>query len=182
MKLYPALIPNISRDAITRLLEKNPASEEGQTYITIEDQNKIPEAEKDVGAVIRSYLEVDREIQEEAQRTLKSKGLEYKELGAIKRGVAQRRNHPMGDDAIDFLVNQVIEALYASNNIDEIWAEDHELRRQVVLVFRNYLTVDEEVDKEARRRIKNLQEGTLDWEVAYDEQVSRIKRVKGLIK
>jgi hypothetical protein len=42
------------------------------------------------------------------------------------------------------------------------------------------MQVDEELDEEVRRRIKNLQEGTSTWEVEYGKVLDQIKRNRGL--
>ena len=37
------------------------------------------------------------------------------------------------------------------------------------------------IDSEVRRRIKNLEEGTRGWEIAYQQTLERINRLKGEI-
>ncbi len=45
---------------------------------------------------------------------------------------------------------------------------------------KNHMQVDEELDEEVRRRIKNLEEGTSTWEVEYGKVLDQIKRNRGL--
>ena len=42
------------------------------------------------------------------------------------------------------------------------------------------MMVEEELDAEVRRRIKNLEEGTSTWEVEYQRALEQIKRNRGL--
>ncbi len=44
-----------------------------------------------------------------------------------------------------------------------------------------FLDVDEEIDREARARLKHLQEGTSAWEVEYHKTVELLRRSRGLI-
>jgi len=41
--------------------------------------------------------------------------------------------------------------------------------------------VDEDIDREARSRLKHLSEGTQAWEVEYQKTVEQIRRNKGLV-
>jgi len=47
-------------------------------------------------------------------------------------------------------------------------------------VLKKHMQVDEELDEEVRRRIKNLEEGTSTWEVEYGKVLDQIKRNRGL--
>jgi hypothetical protein len=42
------------------------------------------------------------------------------------------------------------------------------------------MLVDEELDEEVRRKIKNLEEGTATWEVEYTKVLDQMKRNRGL--
>src|SRR5260370_21269944 len=42
-------------------------------------------------------------------------------------------------------------------------------------LFRSNMQVDEELDEEVRRRIKNLQEGTSTWEIEYGKVLDQIR-------
>jgi hypothetical protein len=42
------------------------------------------------------------------------------------------------------------------------------------------MQIDDEVDAEVRRRIKNLEEGTATWEVEYQKAVDQIKKNRHL--
>jgi len=40
--------------------------------------------------------------------------------------------------------------------------------------------VDDELDEEVRRKIKNLEEGTATWEIEYSKVLDQMKRNRGL--
>ena len=97
-----------------------------------------------------------------------------------KREMADVRGFKMGDEGIDYIINQMIEFLLISRNIEEVFAEDHTIRRKIYQVFKKHLDVDEDIDREARSRLKHLSEGTQAWEVEYQKTVEQIRRNKGL--
>ena len=63
----------------------------------------------------------------------------------------------------------------------EVYAEDHQIRKKIYQVFKKHLDVDEDIDREARARLKHLSEGTQAWDVEYQKTVEQIRRNKGLI-
>ena len=171
MKIYARMIPLISREIIARL------GDEGDIEV---DENLVEEAELDVGAVMRQYLEEERLLNEEVKERLTKLGRPYSDFARLKAAVAQERGFLLGDEGIDFVINQMLEFFLVSNNIEEVFSEDHEMRRKVHDILKKYLTVDEEIDREARSRIKNLEEGTPQWEIEYEKNVSQIKRSRGI--
>jgi hypothetical protein len=42
------------------------------------------------------------------------------------------------------------------------------------------LKVTEEVEQEARSRLKNVKEGTPEWDIEYPRMLAQVKRQKGL--
>jgi hypothetical protein len=68
----------------------------------------------------------------------------------------------------------------ASAHVDEVFADDTVLRKKVRDILRKHMAVDEELDQEVRKRIKNLEEGTAAWDVEYARAMDQIKRKHGL--
>lgn len=172
MRIYARMIPLISREIIARL------SDEGDIEV---DEGLIDEAELDVGAVMRQYLEDEHKLNDEVKDRLDRLGRPYSDFARFKKVMAEEQGFKLGDDAIDYVINQMLEFFLVSRNIEEVYSEDHEMRRKIVEILRKYLMVDEEIDREARARIKNLQEGTPQWEIEYEKTVSQLKRSRGLI-
>jgi uncharacterized protein len=48
-------------------------------------------------------------------------------------------------------------------------------------VMKKHLDVDDEIDREARARLKHLQEGTSAFDIEYNKTVEQIRRARGLI-
>jgi hypothetical protein len=82
---------------------------------------------------------------------------------------------------LDYLLDQCIEMLMHSNNVDEVFGQDHDLRRSMRPVLKKHLAVDEELELEVRSKLKHVQEGTRTWEVEYKKIMSEIQRRKGLV-
>ena len=68
----------------------------------------------------------------------------------------------------------------AGKPVSEIFVDDSVMRKRMADVLKKHMQVDDELDEEVRRRIKNLQEGTSTWEVEYGKVLDQIKRNRGL--
>ncbi|HEY6910002.1 MAG TPA: DUF507 family protein, partial [Myxococcales bacterium] len=112
---------------------------------------------------------------------LERRGYDHSRFNQVKREMADVRGFKMGDEGIDYIINQMIEFLLISRNVEEVFAEDHSIRRKIYQVFKKHLDVDEDIDREARSRLKHLSEGTQAWEVEYQKTVEQIRRNKGLL-
>jgi uncharacterized protein len=169
MKLYAGKIPVIGAELVRSLINDGD--------IAVIDR---AEAELDVQAVLKEYLRVDREITEKSKDLLQKRNLPYEQFGKVKRTLAQEKGFGMGDDGLDWMTTQLIESFMQSPHIEEVFAEDSVLRRKMTAVLKKHMMVDEEIDAEVRRRIKNLEEGTSTWEVEYQRALEQIKRNRGL--
>ena len=87
----------------------------------------------------------------------------------------------MGDEGIEYVIGQMIEFLLISRNVEEVYSDDHPLRKKIFNIFKKHLDVDDEIDREARARLKHLQEGTSAWEVEYGKTIDLLRRSRGLI-
>jgi len=171
MKIYRKVIPKIAKDIVRSLLASK--------AIEVEDGHR-DEAELDVAAVLVEYLnEVDR-INHDAHEALQRHGLGVETLGRVKRSLADSRKIIVGEGAEEFVVNRIIEGLFESKNIEEVFAEDNEIRKMVNDAMVKYVGVDEELDREVRGRLKNLREGTAEWEVEYGRLIEQMRHSKTL--
>ncbi len=171
MKLIAKLVPKLAKDLVEALIENED--------IEVEPKNK-EEAYKDFAGILNEYIRLEREITEEAKDVLAKRGFGMSRFSEAKKMAAQARKVPLGDDALDYVLNQILEFLLISKNIEEVYAEDHVMRKRMVGFIRKHLNVNEELDQEVRRRIKNVQEGTRDWEIAYQRTLEQVRRAKGL--
>ena len=169
MRLYSGKIPTIAGEIVKNLVDAGD--------IAVVDKS---EAEMDAQAVLKEYLRLDREITEKAKDVLQKRGLPYEQFGKIKRTIAGEKGFGLGEDGLEWMTTQMIESFMQSPHIAEIFVEDSVLRKQMTDVLKKHMQVDEELDEEVRRRIKNLQEGTSTWEVEYGRVLDQIKRNRGL--
>jgi len=169
MRLYSGKIPTIAGEIVKKLLD------EGD--IAVIDRT---EAEMDAQAVLKEYLRLDREITDKAKDVLQKRGLPYEQFGKVKRTLAHEKAFGLGEEGLEWMTNQMIESFMQSPHIEEIFAEDGVLRKRMADIMKKHMLVDEELDEEVRRKIKNLEEGTATWEIEYGKVLDQMKKNRGL--
>ena len=172
MRLYPKVIPVISRETIQQLMQ------DGDIEV---EPMRIADAEMDLSAIMREYLTNEERVNQATREALERRGYDHSKFNQVKREMADVRGFKMGDEGIEYVVNQMIEFLLISRNVEEVFAADNTLRQKIFAVMKKHLDVDEEIDREARARLKHLQEGTSAWEVEYNKTVDLLRRSRGLI-
>ena len=95
--------------------------------------------------------------------------------------MADVRGFKMGDEGIEYCINQMLEFLLISRNVEEVFSADNVMRSKIFQSMKKHLDVDDEIDREARGRLKHLQEGTSAFEVEYNKTIEQIRRARGLI-
>ena len=169
MKLYSGKIATIAGEIIKQLTEAGD--------VEVSDAN---EAKLDVEAVLKEYLRMDRELTEQAKDEVDRKKLPYEQFGKLKRALAEKRDFAIGDESLNWITTQVLETFMQSNHVDEVFSDDATLRRKLRDLLRKHMAVDDELDEEVRRRIKNLVEGTQTWEIEYSKVMDQMKRKHGI--
>jgi hypothetical protein len=172
MRLYRKIIPKIAREIVRTLHSKS--------EIEVED-GRMDEAELDLAAVMVEYMNEEEKLINETKETMARRGFSQDRFAQVKKSLAEARGFKLGDDGIDYVLAQMLEALFNSKNVAEVYADDKTLRLFFKQVFEKYTGVDEELDKEARSRLKNLREGTPEWEIEYPRVVAALKRQRGLV-
>jgi hypothetical protein len=169
MRLYAAKITVIAGDIVRSLtLDKD---------IEVED---APEVEDDLASVMREYLRLDREITERAKDRAERIGGGASEVQRIKRQLAEERNFGLGAEGVSWILDQLVQMLMRSNNVEEVFADDAVLRRKMRAVLERHMGVDDEMDKEVRSRLKHLSEGTQNWDVEYGRVMEQVKRRRNI--
>ena len=172
MRLYPKVIPIISREIVQRLMQ------DGDVEV---EPMRIADAEMDMSAIMREYLANEERVNQATREALERRGYDYSKFNQVKREMADVRGFKMGDEGIEYVINQMIEFLLISRNVEEVYAADNVIRQKVFEVMKKHLDVDDEIDKEARSRLKHLQEGTSAFDIEYNKTVEQIRRARGLI-
>ena len=171
MRLFSGKIPTIA-DELLRTLT-------GEGHIEVLPEN-ADETQLDVESVLREYLRTEREIEEEARDLLEARGLGHEGFGKAKRKVAESRKFGLGEDGIDWIVEQLLDLFMHTHHIEEIYAEDIVIRRVSARVLKKHMAEDQDLKREVERRLKNLQEGTTSWDVEYSKVEARLRRLRGL--
>jgi hypothetical protein len=169
MRLYRGKIETIAEDVIRTLKEQG----------SVELENEA-EARVDIESVLKEYLRLEREITDDAKNRMETRGLGYSQLGKVKGQVSKERGAPGQDEVLPYLLDQIMNLLFHSANIAEIFAEDVDLRKSLTPILRKHMEVDSDLDREVRSKIKNLQEGTSDFEIEYARVMEQIKQKHGL--
>ena len=169
MRLYRGKIETIAEDVIRTLKEQG----------SIELESEL-EARQDIESVLKEFLRLEREIVDDAKNRMEVRGLGYSQLGKVRSQVSKERGAPSQDETLPYLLDQIMHLLFHSANIAEIFAEDVELRKAITPILRKHMEVDSDLDREVRSKIRNLTEGTTDFDVEYARVMEQIKHKRGL--
>ncbi|HLU65427.1 MAG TPA: DUF507 family protein [Kofleriaceae bacterium] len=169
MRLYSGKIDGLATEIITRLVNDGD--------IEVSDRT---EAELDAASVLKEYLRIDRELTDRAKDIMEIRGLPYSHFGRIKRSLAEEKEFGLGEEGVTWILNQLLETFMQSRHIEEIFADDASMRRKLKDIVRKHMAVDEELDKEVRQRIRNLEEGTQTWEIEYNRVLEQMKSKFGI--
>lgn len=168
MRLYGGQVPIIAEE-ILRVLTRS-----GDLEVSTED---MPEVELDIQSVLREYIRMDREIADKARDLAAQSG---GSVGRAKRELAKQKNFEIGDEAIGYIIHQLIEAFLHSNFVEEVFSEDRILRKRIKPILVRHMTMDDQLDREVRDKIKNLEEGSQSWDIEYQKVMGNLKRNKNL--
>src|SRR3954454_13096187 len=169
MRLYSGKVGTIAGEIVKNLLDSK----------DIETENGR-EVQADIEAVLNQYVRTDKESSDKAKDAMQSRGIPPTEFSRMKKLAAEQMGIKVGDESIDYLLDQILEILMHSANVDEIFAEDVELRRKMAPILKRHMAVDEELEREVRGKLRHVEEGTRTWEVEYARIMEDIRRRKGL--
>jgi len=166
LRLYSGKIPDIVDDVYETLVEAGD--------IEVADEEEV---KRDIESVLEEYNRMDRELTETARDRVAETG---GPLGAKKAELADQKGFGIGEDSVGYIIDQMIETFFHSNFVEEIFAPDRAIRKKLAPVLREHMKVEEELDEEVRDKIKNLEEGTQEWDIEYSKLKEKLKRTKDL--
>jgi hypothetical protein len=169
MRLYSGKVPAIATEVVRALVSSNDIEAESPK-----------EVEADVSAVLNQYLNDEREVNERAKDVLQKTGKPQSEYSRVRQLVAAEKGIKVDDEMLDYLLDQVVEMLMHSNNVDEVFVEDVDLRRRMAPVFKKHMAVDDAMDQEVRGKLRHLREGTREWDVEYARVLEQVRRTRGV--
>jgi len=169
MRLYSARIPKLAAEMVTALLKDGDV-----------EADSPKEVQADVEAVLNQYMRDEQSVSERAKEVVSQRGLAQSEFGRMKKLVADERKIKIGEDAIDYILDQLVEMLMHSANVGEVFVEDYVLRRKMRDPLRKLAAEEDELQAEVRAQLRHVKEGSSVWEVEYRRMMDDIKRRKGL--
>jgi hypothetical protein len=168
MRLYHGQVPSVAHEIAVKL--------SGDEDLEVEPEN-VSEVEMDIQSVLKEYIRLDRELSSRARDIQSSEGGSF---GRIKSRLARKKGVDVQEDPIGYIIDQLIDIFFHSHFVNEVFSDDRTLRRKMKPILDKYMNVQEELDEEVRDKIKNLEEGSRDWEVEYEKVMERLKRTKNL--
>jgi hypothetical protein len=169
MRLYSARIPKLAKEMVAPLIKDGDIEAESPS-----------EVEADIVAVLNQYMRDEQAASDRAKELVAQRNLPPTEFGRIKKLVADEKKIKVGEDAIDYLLDQLVEMLFHSTNVSEVFVEDYVLRRKMREPLRRMSAEEDELQAEVRSQLKHVKEGSSVWEVEYRRMMEDIKRRKGL--
>jgi hypothetical protein len=169
MRLFSGKVPAIATEVVRALVAAKDIEAETPK-----------EVEADIVAVLNQYLSDEREVNDRAKDMLERTGKGNADFQRVRQLIADERKIKVGDDTLDYLLDQVVEMLMHSNNVEEVFVEDVELRRKMAPIFKKHMAADASLDGDVRAQLRHLREGTREWEIEYARVLEQVKRKKGL--
>jgi len=171
MKLYRAKIPVIAEQTLRILVDEDD--------ILIDAEHRA-EAVKDLVAIMEEYLNRDNDFRTAIKDHMADHNIPYDQYGKVRSKLAEELNHAVGDDVERYLTRQIIENLLISPNVDEVFSEDKELHKKIIGVFREHHVDEGDIRTEAMEKIKNVAEGTVEYEIALQHAMREVRKRRGL--
>jgi uncharacterized protein len=169
MRLYSTKVTAIAGEVVRSLMAAGDIEAEAPR-----------EVEADVEAVLSNYLAIEREVNDRTKEVLERTGRAQSDFGRVREQVAEQKGIKVGEDTLDFLLDQVVEIFHHSSHVEEIYPEDVVLRRKMAPIFKKHMALEDSLDAEVRGQLKHVQEGTRTWEIEYARAMDAAKRKKGL--
>jgi uncharacterized protein len=169
MRLFSGKVPSIATEVVRALVAAKEIEAE-----------RPKEVEADIAAVLNQYLTDERDVNDRAKDVMERTGKPQGEFPRVRALVAEQKGIKVGEETLDYLLDQVVEMLMHSTNVDEVFVEDVDLRRRMAPVFKKHMAADESMDADVRAQLRHLREGTREWEIEYARVLDQVKRKKGL--
>jgi hypothetical protein len=169
MRLFAGRVSPIAQEVVKVLVSAGDIEAEHPTEVVL-----------DVEAVLKNYLSMEKDVNEKTRELLERTSRSGEQYTRVREQIADSKGIKVGDETLDYLLDQVVEMFGHSQNVDEIYAQDVELRRKMAPVFKKHMGEDDKLDAEVRGNLKHMKEGTREWDVEYGRMVEIVKRKRGL--
>ncbi len=171
MRLQRHQLPGLARNIVKALVDARD--------IELAKVGGAREVERDIESVLSHYLEQVDQSMSKARDLTQQRGLPQGEFGRIKALTAEQFGIKVGDEGLDYVLDQLLEMLMRSANVDEVYAADHQLRVRMRPFILAEADVEGQVEAEVRGKLKHVQEGSRAWEIEYSRIKDEIRRRRG---
>lgn len=172
MRLHRNQLPGLARNIVKALVDGGD--------IELPEGGGAREVERDIEAVLSHYLDQTDEAMSRARDLTQQRGLPQGEFGRIKKLAAEQLGIKVGDEALDYVLDQVAEMLMRSANVEEVFAQDHQLRARIRPFILADAELEGQVEAEVRGKLKHVTEGSRAWEIEYARIKEDIRRRRGV--
>ena len=171
MRLQRNRLPALARNIVKALVDAQD--------IELPEGGGSREVERDLESVLTHYLDQADQAMSRARELTQQRGLPQGEFGRIKTLAAEQLGIKVGEDALDYVLDQLAEMLMRSANVEEVYAADHQLRVRMRPFLVAEAEVEGQVETEIRGKLKHVAEGTQAWEIEYARIKDDIRRRRG---
>lgn len=171
MKLYKARVPLIAKAVIDRLA--------AEKDIEVEPESRV-EAEQDLIAIMESFLKRDMDLREAVRESMSRRAIPYEHFSKVRGEIADFWGHPTGDSIQKFLARQFVENFMISRWIDEVYTDDDLLFKKIMDTIKSFDVDENALRTEAADRVKNIPEGSTDYENAFKNALKEVRKRHGL--
>src|SRR5450631_2725029 len=98
MRLHSAKVPQIAAEMVSALLSGGDVESDSPKEVGL-----------DIAAVLNQYIRDEQEVSEQAKSMLAARSLGQSEYSRMRKLVAEERKIKLGEDAIDYLLDQLVE-------------------------------------------------------------------------
>jgi hypothetical protein len=172
MKLYRVKVPVIARAVLESLCNDG--------SILVEPENRA-EAENDLIAIMEEFLRRDHDLGEAVKSRMANQAIPYDQRGKVRGAIATEWNHPTGKEIPRYLARQIIENFMISRFVEDVFADDRDMYTKVVRIVEAHDVNEDALRLEAMERIKNVAEGSVEYEDALARAMREVKTRYGLI-
>src|SRR5688500_4803487 len=120
MKLNRNSLGSLSRSIVGALVEAGNIETEAPKDV-----------ERDLESVLSGYLNQLDQVLSRARDLVQQRGLPQGEYGRLKRLCADQAGIKVDEEALDYILDQLVNMLLHSDNVEEVFAADHELKRRM---------------------------------------------------
>ena len=89
--------------------------------------------------------------------------------------LAKQRNFGMNDDAPSWIVSQLIEQLFHTKSVEEVYAQDKDIYELLIPLIREKMSTQQNLQQEVEQRIKRLEKSSENWEDLFFQVSQRLK-------